>query len=164
MLRCKLDAIAIVHTLRSDHLLAVNLGVTSHAGLPDDPDLASAEGLRVKTVHFNSALERNGNQDNSMLPQCNNYCAWTKVREIWAIQYKPPGKYSAMHEAKQIATLCSMVLVFRMLGFCSCMCVRETRPPFPLNCHAEAFASLAPNRFKWRLQRARERDNRRAAR
>lgn len=39
--------------------------VTSHAGLPDDPDLASAEGLRVKTVH--SALD--GNQDNPIL-QC----------------------------------------------------------------------------------------------
>ena len=62
MLCCKLDTIAIVHTLGSDLLLAADLVVTSHAGLPDEPDLAWAQGLRVKSVH--SAL--NGNQEVSI--------------------------------------------------------------------------------------------------
>lgn len=39
--------------------------MTSHAGLPEDPDLESAEGLRVKAVHRPFSPEWASRQSNS---------------------------------------------------------------------------------------------------
>lgn len=107
--------------------------MTSHAGLPEDPDLESAEGLRVKAVHRPFSPEWESRQSSSPIlcggPMKEDLITIPAAQEMFRGRMK-------LGIISYVWRLWSAPLTLRLYA--------APNAPSPLNClncHAEAFAS-----------------------